>query len=348
MDDGSGAPSPIGLRLRQPHWRATGGAALLMALALVVGLLSRASANGAAEDYRSEVAAWKKEGLSTLVDTATPPEGWYELSDYTSAKSVKKHQKWCRELDASAQKLSDDREALRRPWPDRRLLGVLSGKYRQARGDAGDHSEQVEQYREQAQETFEQLSTDCALSLAMTRLLAKQDAKLKAVKKTYMKKGEVLYGGGYSYTCSRADGCVPPPVGGRFDRYVKAYDAYLKVRKAWAELDRSSACASSSLGKSLCERAAEHMDTINRADAAWFKEMKKTRGDGGGKEAKLAKAYNKTVDKMGQQFASAALKEFPELDEIGYFDSKQADDWITLISLQELKIQELDHEVPTG
>jgi len=341
------ATSTVRSLWQQPNWRATGGAALVMALALVIGLVSRASANGAATEYRDDVAEWKRDGLPTLIDTATPPDGWYELSEYTSSKSLKKHQKWCRALDTSATKLADDREALRRPTPDKHLLGMLSGQYRAARGDADDHAEQVDQYREQAKETFEQLSTDCAFSLEMARLLAKQDQRLKGVKKTYMKKGEVLYGGGYSYSCSRSEGCIPPPVGGRFDRYVTAYSAYLKARKEWAELDRSSTCTSSSLGKVLCKQAAEQMDAINRADAAWFKEMKKTRGDGSGKLDKLAEAYDKSLDTTAEKFGSVALETFPELDEISYFDPEYADDWITLMALQELKVQELEHDTPT-
>lgn len=343
------APEPAGSSSRRRAVLIGGVAAAVVAL-VVAGLLGRSAAEGAADEYRTDLAAWEKEGLPDLVDTATTvPDDLFEVEDPSSKAGLKAQQEQCDALEKSAKHLADG-DALDRPEPDGSPLGFLSGSYGDAKDDAAAAGEKVEKYRVQARKTFEQLGADCAYVLKWHGIGADLQTAWKAVEKTQMKPKEQLRVGTRIYTCPGPRTCYPPEVGGRFDKYAKAYDAYMAAYQTWPELDESATCAKSSLGKKLCSVAAKAAHAEVDTQIAWISAVKKAGGDSTDAQEKKLDAlwdeHEKTDDGTEKLIADAALDRFPDLDGAKKWKAEDADELLVLVALAEQRIAELTKTAP--
>ncbi|RYJ04273.1 MAG: hypothetical protein EON52_16645, partial [Actinomycetales bacterium] len=172
---------PASTRSKRPFL--IGGLVLLVLVLVGVWFAGRAWADGRADDYTKDFAAWEKEqGAALLSSTTKVPDGTYIIGkDVTTTKAIASQQKGCAAAEKTAADARDAESDV--PTVSAGPFGLLSSTLRDAADTSEERSDAVKAYAKRAAEVYEQIHTDCVWNIAFNKRTADEKRSTALYKK---------------------------------------------------------------------------------------------------------------------------------------------------------------------
>jgi len=314
---------------RRGLWITLGVLAVVLVAGITTGLVGKASADSAAEDFRDDVVTFEKRVAPDMVDAAlTWPEALFPSGDGSTAEALEAQKEACTTVEDALGDLDD----IDVPELGGHPFAFLSGTFRDAREESKEWAKKMLAYHADARDHLNGMIADCTFQISYNEVLATAQQQWDELQSYTDKKGESTVIDGIEWTCHSNDGCLPSDRE-RLDKYVSAYDGYQETTMALRELAGSSACADTSLGADACAALEDVYANAHQVRGTWIGivgEIGPTPDEAGQKRRDAAfDEMDRAWTRDWAAFSKAVLDRYPKMADEDWVDVD--DIWYTQV-----------------